>query len=121
MRRWLWILPALALGVGLGLLLGWVVMPPPASDVTLAHLHPLYRREYVRLVAFTYAVTGDLEAARTHLTDLAPADPLTPLQEVTEALIAEEAPEPIVGPLVRLARDLDAETPAMSPYLESEP
>lgn len=117
MKRWLWLLPGLAVGVGLGLLIGWVIAPVTYYDTVPAQLHPLYQKEYVRLVALTYAVTQDLEAAQTDLTALNPTDPVAPLQEVTAELIAEDAPTVVIESLARLAQDLDAEMPVMAPYL----
>ena len=107
MRRWLWLIPALAAGVGLGLLIGWVIAPVRYYDTAPSQLHPAYRDEYVRLAAQTYAVTQDLEAARADLYALNPADPTAPLQAATERLIAEDAPRVVIEALVRLAQDLD--------------
>jgi hypothetical protein len=121
MRRWLWILLGLAAGVGVGLLIGWVVAPVQYYDTVPAQLHPVYQREYVRLVAFTYAVTGDLDVAAARLARLNPAAPLAPLQTLTEDMISEEASPAIIRPLARLAEDLDAATPVMAPYLRETP
>ncbi len=121
MRRWLWILLGLAAGVSLGLLIGWVVAPVQYYDTVPDQLHPVYQREYVRLVASTYAVTGDLDVAAARLARLNPTDPSAPLQTLTEDLISEEASLVVIGPLARLAEDLDAATPVMAPYLQETP
>jgi len=121
MKRWLWLLPGLAAGIGLGLLIGWVIAPVTYYDTIPAQLHPLYQDEYVRLVALTYDVTQDLEAARDDLVALDPNDPTDPLQMLTERLIAEGASTDSIVPLARLAQDLGAETPIMAPYVQEMP
>ncbi len=121
MKRWLWLLPGLAAGVGLGLLIGWVIAPVTYYDTVPSQLHPLYRDEYVRMVAETYAVTQDLDAASADLIALNPDKPTAPLQALTKRLIAEDASIPAIKPLARLAEDLGAATPVMAPYLQETP
>lgn len=121
MKRWLWLLPGLAAGVGLGLLIGWVIAPVTYYDTIPAQLHPLYQDEYVHLVALTYDVTRDLDAAREDLAALNPNDPTGPLQTLTERLIAEDAPPDVIAPLAGLAKDLGAATPVMVPYVQETP
>lgn len=121
MKRWLWLLPGLAAGLGLGLLVGWVIAPVTYYDTIPSQLHPLYQDEYVRMVAETYAVTQDLDAASRDLAALNPDDPTAPLRALTERLIAEDAPVPLIEDLAHLAEDLDAATPVMTPYLRETP
>jgi hypothetical protein len=117
-RRWLLPLAVFAVGVGLGLLVGWVLWPVQYYDTAPADLQADYRDEYVRLVALTYDVTGDLTAARRRLARLDADEPSAPLVDLTERLIDRGAAPEIIRPLAVLARDLGAETPPMAPYLE---
>ena len=118
MKRWLWLLPGLAVGVGLGLLIGWVIAPVTYYDTVPAQLHPLYQEEYVRLVALTYAVTQDLEAAQCDL--IGPESDRscgTTARSDGGADRGRCADPVVIESLARLAQDLDAEMPVMAPYL----
>lgn len=117
MRRWLLPLAVFAVGVGLGLLVGWVLWPVQYYDTAPADLHPDYKDEYVRMVALTYDVTHDLTTARNRLTRLDGEEPTAPLVDLTERLIDRGVEPDIIRPLATLARDLDAATPSMAPYL----
>jgi hypothetical protein len=118
MKQIVALLAGLAIGIGLALLVGWVLLPVGPYDTTPDVLRTDYKDEYVRLVSLTYQVEGDLEAARARLAALDALSPTRPLVEQTERWIAQEKVEWMVVPLIRLARDLDAETPAMSQYLQ---
>ena len=99
MKRLALFLLGVALGVGLALLIGWEWFPRVEYDAGPAALREDYQEEYIRLVALAYEVDHDSAAAIERLAELNP-----------------RAPTRIV-PLVALARDLGAETPAMAPYL----
>lgn len=115
-----WLAAAFAVGIGLGLLLGWVVWPVQYYNTAPAELRADYKREYVYLTALTYEVEGDLAAAETRLNRLGAEEAAAPVVELTEQLIARQASTATIAPLVRLARDLDADTPVMAPYLQGE-
>ena len=117
MKRWQWLLLGLGLGVSLGLLIGWVIAPVQYYDTAPSALHPTYRDEYVRLVAQTYAVDHQLEAAQMRLRRLDADQPTAPLKKLTEQLIATEAPTTTLAPLIRLSYDLNISIPGMTPYL----
>lgn len=53
----------LALGLGLGLLVGWVLWPVQYTNTAPAQLRQDYRTDYILMVAAAYRVEGDLEAA----------------------------------------------------------
>lgn len=106
------------IGIGLALLVGWVWLPVDPYDTTPDVLRSDYKDEYVRLVSLAYQVEGDRETACARLASLDATAPTRPLVEQTERWITQGKVEWMVIPLIRLARDLDAETPAMSQYLQ---
>ena len=120
MLRWLrniaLILVGLALGAGLGLLLGWVVWPTEYTDAEPIILQDAYRQDYLRMIAVAYGADGDLETAVTRLNSLGPngADQLFSL--MLDAILAGEA-EAEIRQLVKLADALGFTSPAMLPYL----
>jgi hypothetical protein len=108
----------LAAGIGLGLLIGWLLWPVRYTNTSLNQLHPAYRDEYIRMVALAYQVDGDLSLAREQLAELNPTEPYRPLVALTEELIERRAAPSVILPLARLSHDLNAITPAMEPYLQ---
>ena len=117
MKRLVLFLFGVALGVGLALLIGWEWFPRVEYDAGPAALREDYREEYIRLIALAYEVDHDSAAAIERLAALDPREPTVPLVSLTEAWIAEGKARALITPLVGLARDLGAETPAMTPYL----
>lgn len=61
------IVTALALGVGLGLVYGWVIEPVEFTDVTPDLLREDYRVDYVLMTAEAYQNDFDSEAAARRL------------------------------------------------------
>ncbi|MEA3308938.1 MAG: hypothetical protein U9Q70_05445 [Chloroflexota bacterium] len=117
MKSGYWLVIGLVAGLGLGLLVGWVLVPVQYYDTDPSALHPAYRDEYLHLVARTYAVDHQLNAAQTRLRRLEATTPSAPLCELTARLIATDAPTTTITPLAWLAHDLNAATPPMAPYL----
>ncbi|RME32335.1 MAG: hypothetical protein D6793_11210 [Thermoflexia bacterium] len=111
----------LALGVGLGLLVGWVLWPVQYTNTAPVQLRQDYRNDYILMVAAAYHVERDLDAARGRLAQLDPEDPARPLVDLTETLIAQNGRPRDIQMLVRLAEDLGAATPPMLPYLQGFP
>lgn len=107
MKRWQFLLLGLMVGVGLGLLIGWILLPVRYYDTTPANLSPVYRDEYIQLVAQTYAVDRDIQAARARLERLDVDQPLVRVQSLYRRL-SEEAPQaPIVTALAELINALE--------------
>jgi len=111
-------LGGVVLGVGLAFLIGWVLFPIMRNDETPASMRRDYRDEYIRLTALAYQTDGDLALAEKRLRSLEAASPTQPLVELTTRWVDEERSKILIAPLVLLARDLDAITPAMMPYLD---
>lgn len=106
MPRWLSILFALALGIALGLVYGWMIDPVQYTDITPDALRIDYRTDYVLMVAEAYQAEQDPALAARRLAVLGskppaiiageaedfarqaayPADDLTLIQDLTVAL-----------------------------------
>ena len=82
MLRWLTTLIALALGISLGLVYGWVIDPVQYTDVTPDALRIDYRTDYVLMVAEAYRAEQDPALAAQRLAVLGSKPP---------AVIANEA------------------------------
>lgn len=67
MKRWAWILPALAIGISLGLLYGWVVDPIEFTDLAPGTLRADYRADYILMVAEAYRAEKDADLAARRL------------------------------------------------------
>jgi len=104
-------------GIGLAMLIGWVLFPMQREEIRPASMRADYQVEYVRLVALAYSADGDLARAEQRLRALE-GEPFTaPLVEVTERWIQEGRGAELIVPFVRLAHALRADSPAMAPYL----
>ncbi len=118
MPRWVYSIIALALGIGLGLLYGWVISPVQFVDTTPASMRADYRADYVLMIAEAYQADQDTSLAIRRLsviggsspTDIASqalqtgqnigysADDISLLQELRRALQAyQPAPATIEG------------------------
>jgi hypothetical protein len=120
MIRWLrniaLILLGLAVGAGVGLLLGWVVWPTEYTDATPIILQDAYRQDYLRMIAAAYGADDDLATAETRLNSLGPngRDDLFALMLDT---ILRDGDEAEIRQQVQLAAALGYTSPAMAPYL----
>jgi uncharacterized membrane protein YccC len=113
-------LGGVALGVVLGLLVGWVVWPVRYTNTSPTQLRQDYRNDYVLMAAAAYQTERDLTAARERLARLDPEQPARPVVELAEQLIAAGGSAGDIRVLARLADALNAATPPMAPYLEEE-
>ncbi len=104
-------------GIGLAMLIGWVLFPMQREEIRPASMRADYQVEYVRLVALAYSADNDLARAEQRLRALE-GEPFTaPLVEVTERWIQEGRGAELIVPFVRLARALRVDSPEMAPYL----
>ncbi|MEE9598917.1 MAG: hypothetical protein V3V66_00490 [Anaerolineales bacterium] len=81
MSRWSLFLIVLLLGLGLGLLYGWVINPVSYQDTTLDSLRIDYITDYTLMVAEVYHQSNDLEWAMNRLTLLKGKSPLHSIEE----------------------------------------
>ena len=109
---------ALLGGMGLGLWYGWVLDPVEYRDTDVSHLASVYRDEYVLMVGETFALDGDLDAARARLALLALSDPAGHVADQAQSAIARGASRLDIQALARLAAALGAQRATLVPYLE---
>jgi hypothetical protein len=116
LRPFLIVMLGLAVGIGLGLYLGWVAWPTSFTDAAPSILQESYRQDYVRMIAAAYAADNDLPAAQKRVADLGP-DGRDLLLSVTLDTILQGQDEAEIRRLVQLAVAMGLTSPAMTPYL----
>jgi hypothetical protein len=99
----------LAVGLFLGLLIGWwllgvVLFPVDWEDAAPVDLHPTYRKEVVRAIADAYSVHGNAELAKAFLSERWEKDDLT---RVIGELKADATDDAAVQRLDALAQVLE--------------
>ncbi len=110
----------LALGIVLGLLIGWRLWPVRYTNTAPHQLRWDYRNDYVLMIAAAYQVEGNVGAAQDRLALVNAESPAQPVVELAEQLIATDGGQGDIVMLVRLADALGAVTPVMTPYLEGQ-
>ena len=116
----LFILLGLAIGIGLGLAIGWVFWPTEFTDANPTVLEDRYRRDYVQLIADSYALDNNLALAQQHIEDLGEDGSQYVLSVLIEMILRQDD-EGAIRRLARLANDIGQYTPAMDPYLPATP
>jgi len=111
------LLLSVAVGLGAGLYIGWVVNPVQYVDTDPTSLHQTYKDDYILMIAVVYSQTSDLAVARTRLASLGFSDFGPAVAAVAHRSIAAQKPETDLRPLARLAAAFNASTPEMQPYL----
>ena len=118
MKRLLAFLIGIAVGIGLAMLVGWVLFPMQREEILPSSMRADYQVEYLRLVAISYGADGDLALAEQRMKALGDDPFSAPLVEVTERWIEEGRSEELIVPFVRLARALGVDSPVMAPYVD---
>jgi len=77
MSRWTLFFLVILLGLGLGLVYGWVINPVSYQDTTLNNLRIDYKTDYTLMVAEVYHQDNDLAWALNRLTLLEDPSPKT--------------------------------------------
>lgn len=117
-RRLLPALIGLALGIGLGLLLGWYAWPATFTGSPPSVLAPGWKNEAIWMAAQAFAYDGDLEAASGRLAPVFGNVDLGPVVlERAEQAIADSFPPAEIGHLGRLAAAYGARSPRVDLYL----
>ena len=111
------IVGGLTAGVGLGLVLGWVIWPISYTNTTITNLSTADRETYIVLVAAAYAADSDLQKAEARLEWLEAYNTPQWVAELTDRYIAEGRNETDIRSLVGLAHALGVDTAQMGPYL----
>jgi hypothetical protein len=89
MTRWIRFLVAILVGVGLGLLYGWMIRPVDYVDTSPDTLRIDYKTDYILMVAEAYRGDGDLQRVARNLALLGDTAPVDMVYEAM--LFAEKA------------------------------
>ena len=112
------------IGIGLGLIVGWLLWPVSYSDTDVFDLHADYQDDYVVMVGALHALEEDTAASRRLLTLLSDAKAPRTVEgivvDVTERYIARGASPTDIGYLISVARALGTVTTPMQPYLHEK-
>ena len=109
----------LTAGLGLGLVIGWVVAPVQFVDTALADLHTDYKEEYTLLVASAYARDHDLDKARSRLEELEVPNLQAWISPLIDSFVAEGRNETEIQALAELAQALGVNNPQIAAHLAS--
>ena len=110
----------LAIGIGLGLLIGWRLWPVSYTNTAPHQLRQDYHDDYVLMVAAAYEIEDNLDAAVERLTLLDPEMPSWPVVNLAERLIAGNGNPEDIEMLIQLAQDLGELSPVLNDYRESQ-
>ena len=117
MRKIVFGLLALALGLGAGALIGWYVWPVTTPQAQPDQLRQDWKNEAIWMAAQAYAYDHDLEAALSRLSPLGHADIGALVHSQAEAALDQNWPPTQIAYLARLAAALGARSPRLDPYL----
>ncbi len=79
---------ALAIGIGLGLVYAWFISPIEYVDAIPQVLRADFKDDYRTAIAAAYAATGNLERARSRLSNLGDPDPVQALTAQAQRMLA---------------------------------
>jgi len=99
------------LGLGLGVLIGWVVFPVEYVDTPPIALRADYKDDYLVLIASAYAADHNLDRARQRLATLGYPDLVQAVDALAQRLASEGKDDFVV---VILANDLRFRQPSIS-------
>jgi hypothetical protein len=112
---------ALAIGLGVGLAVGWVLWPVEYTNTTPEYLRQDFMNDYVMMVAATYSIDHDLVQAAHRLDSITPGEPERPAVELALSMIQTNGERADIERLARLARDLGAVDETLAPYWGDTP
>ena len=110
MKKGLWLLLGIVLGVAIGAGYAWVIRPADFRGAEPSSLRPVYRGEYILMIASAYEATGNLERARTRLA-LFPELKPDLLADLAQQVVAGQGPQSAARGLAMLSVALREATP----------
>jgi hypothetical protein len=111
--EWIWLAVGLFLGLALGVGYAWVLRPVDFRGAEPTSLQPVYRGEYILLIATAYQSTGNLDRARERLSLFPELNPAV-LSSLAQQVVAARGSEDAARGLARLSVALMEQTPAPS-------
>jgi hypothetical protein len=110
---WAWLPVGLLIGLALGVGYAWVLRPADFGGAEPASLQPVYRGEYILLIATAYQADGNLDRARTRLELFPELDPAV-LGSLAQQVVAANGSEDAARGLALLSVALAKATPLSS-------
>jgi hypothetical protein len=117
MKRVALALIGLAVGLGIGLYLGWIAWPVQYYDTDMTSFHPQYQFDYAVMVGAAYELDGNWERAAERLDALGQPDPGPWLQHLILDSISQGRDPVKIGHLISLADPLGVRTEIMDPFV----
>jgi hypothetical protein len=102
---------SLLVGLGLGLLYGWVIRPVEYVDTAPSSLRSDYRADVVLMVAETFSLRHDPAQARVHLATLGPKPPDEIVAEALTFAVQHNFPSSDIVKLETLRRAMQEFAP----------
>ncbi|MEN6482928.1 MAG: hypothetical protein ABFD29_12255 [Anaerolineaceae bacterium] len=106
-----YLLTGLLIGLGIGLLLSWLVFPVRYTDASPASLSPAYRDAYRQIIALSYRANGDINRAAARLDLLNDVDQSATLTKQAEEMAANGRDLISARALAQLAADITSFNP----------
>jgi hypothetical protein len=100
---------ALAIGIGLGLVNAWFISPVEYIDATPQSLRADFKDDYRTAIAAAYAATGNLERARSRLSNLGDPDLVQALTAQAQRMLAGGQSNETVEQIAMLASALEGQ------------
>lgn len=138
-RRLLWeAIPALIIGIALGLLYSWVISPVAVVDAIPSALRADFKDQYRAVIAAAYSADGNLPRAQSRLSLLGDADILSALSAHAQRALSEgdaleshqlaqlaaalqgNAPKQIITPTPGLVQAVTPSTGILTPGFPTE-
>jgi len=108
-KRFPWeVIPALAVGIALGLLYAWTIAPVRYVNTAPNTLRADFKDQYRMLISASYASTYDLARAKSRIALLGDTDPVQVLSAQAQRLLASGQPFEVVQQVAMLADDLQS-------------
>jgi hypothetical protein len=115
------LLIGLLVGLGVGLYYAWVLEPVAYIGAIPARLSGANQQEYIVLVSQSYAADQDWPRARQRLSLLDDDAIAQTVVGLLESFVRTGRPAPLIRNLANLARQLDADSPAVSLFADAPP
>ena len=122
MKRFPWeVIPALAVGIALGILYAWIIAPVRYVNTAPNTLRSDFKDQYRLLIAVSYASTHDLARAKSRMDLLGDSDPVQVLSAQAQRLLAAGQPFNVVQQVAMLADDLQSGVAHLPPTATTTP
>jgi hypothetical protein len=113
------LITGLILGLGIGLLIAWVISPVAFVDTAPATLRPDYKDQYRRMIALAFVADNDIGRAKQRLTLLQDQEPVKVLSAQAQQVLAAGGSAEDAKALALLASALNDQPNASAPTTQA--